>query len=390
MLPNLLLSHFIRPEGSLPMITSDRQYADVETRFELRRVPATRSIPAGLKVKWGSATRVLPARPSTWDAVKGALHPLTRAPRAHDVLIGRVAEMGRHTGLELDSGRKSRFYPGDVLGLVFGHRYATRQFLGDVPPLMSCYHILSQGGVCGRVLSAPPKFSDPTLIEPLGYWTARPGEIANLRDFAPEPLRDVPRTRTILVVGSSMDAGKSTTAASLVRGLTHAGRTVHAGKLTGTACVKDLNLMGDAGAVATLDFSQVGYASTSQESRESIELLCETIRSRLSAGRPDYLVLEIADGLTQRETRFVVDYFTRENLVDDICLAVHDALAAPTCIRLLEETWDLRPTVVSGVATISPLSTQELENMCEYPCLCAHELAQPEIVERLEAAVLQP
>lgn len=365
------------------MITGERQCAELESRFELQRVPAERLIPVGLKVKWGSATRVLPHRPVRWGDVRSRLLPLTRAPRAHDVLIARVVELNRHTGIELDSGRKSRFFPGDVLALVFGHRYATRQFLGDVPPLMRRYHILSQGGVCGRVLSAPSKFSEPTLVEPLGYWSDQ-GRIANLRDYAPQPISDAPRVRTILVVGSSMDAGKSTTAASLVRGLTHAGRVVHAGKLTGTACVKDLNLMADAGAVQTLDFSQAGFASTSQESRESIEQLCETIRSRLSAGGPDYLVLEIADGLTQRETRYVLDYFTQKGLVDDVALAVHDALAAPTCIDFLQREWDLQPIFVSGVATLSPLSTGELEAVCPFPCLSAGELQHPEVVQWLD------
>ena len=344
-----------------------------------------RSIPPGINVKWGSATRVVPDRAERWGTAAGRLLPFDRPPQAHDVFIGRVAEPGRHTGIELDSGRKARFQPGDLLGLVFGHRYATRQFLGDVPPLMPFYHILSQGGVCGRVLSAPPKFSAPTLVEPLGYWSTAEGRIANLRRYALPPLPDAPRVRTILVVGSSMDAGKSTTAAGLVRGLCHAGRTVHAGKITGTACVKDLNLMADAGAARTLDFSQIGYASTSQESRESIELLCRTMLSRLSAGSPDDVVLEVADGLMQRETRFVLDEFHRRQLVDHVCLAIHDAFAAPTCLNLLWEQWQIRPTLVSGVATISPLSTEELRAQCDVPCLSASELSRPDVVQWLDA-----
>ncbi|HHK42694.1 MAG TPA: hypothetical protein ENJ50_09780, partial [Planctomycetaceae bacterium] len=111
-----------------------------------------RPIAPNARVKWGSATRVLPNRPLTWNDVRRCLRPMSRAPKAHDVMIGRVVEMGRHTGLELDSGRKAKFFVGDLLGLVFGHRYATRQFLGEVPPLLNHYHILSQGGVCGRVV----------------------------------------------------------------------------------------------------------------------------------------------------------------------------------------------------------------------------------------------
>ena len=362
------------------MITGEPGSSFPDAPLPFERHPMQRPIAPNARVKWGSATRVLPNRPLTWNDVRRCLRPMSRAPKAHDVMIGRVVEMGRHTGLELDSGRKAKFFVGDLLGLVFGHRYATRQFLGEVPPLLNHYHILSQGGVCGRVVSAPPRFSDPTLIEPLGYFSTDAGQIANLRTFAKPPIADPPRIRTTLVVGSSMDAGKTTMAASVVHGLTAAGRTVHAGKLTGTACVKDLCFMSDAGAAKVLDFSQVGFASTSQESAAGIVSLCETIRTHLSQDDPDDLVLEIADGLNQRETRFVLDHFTQNGLVDHLFLAVHDALAAPTCIEFLHRTWGLEPAVVSGAATISPLSTDELRALCgEIPVRSALELASPDV-----------
>ena len=338
----------------------------------------------GVPIKWGSATRVVPDRPGRWRDVEPRLISPSRPPQPHDVLVAQVVQIGRHTGLELDTGRKAKFFPGDILGLVFGHRYATRQFLGDVPPLMDYYHILSQGGVCGRVLSAPPKFSEPTLVRPLGYWSVEADRVANLRDFTLQPVPNEQRPHTILVVGSSMDAGKSTTAASLIRGLCQAGMTVHAGKITGTACVKDLLLMADCGAAQTLDFSQVGYASTSQESRESIEHLCRTMVTHLSAEEPDYLVLEVADGINQRETRFVLDVFTRRGWLDDLVLAVHDALAAPTCIHLLQEGWGWEPTLVSGVATISPLSSHELRALCNVPCFSSNELAEGRALHLLD------
>lgn len=362
-----------------------RTHLGGESTWTLMREDASITIPGTTPVKWGSATRVLPNRPTRWGDAQSHLLPLTRAPRAHDVLLAQVVEVNRHTGIELDSGRKAKFYAGDILGLVFGHRYATRQFLGDVPPLMRHYHILSQGGVCGRVLSAPPKFSEPTLVRPLGYWRGPHGDPANLQDYALQPMSMSGRPpHTVVVVGSSMDAGKSTTAASLIRGLSRAGSRVHAGKITGTACVKDLNLMADSGALRVLDFSQIGYASTAQEPRESIAKLCQTMISHLSQGDPDFVVLEVADGITQRETRFVLDYLTQQGAIDDIVLAVHDALAAPTCVDLLHDGWSLTPTLVSGVATISPLSSHELRALCPLPCFSAEELADGAAIELLQ------
>ncbi len=331
-------------------------------------------------VHWGSLTASLPDRPARWGALRQRLVPVRRDPTAHDVLVARIAQIGRHSGIELDTGRKARFFVGDVIVGAFGNRYATKQFLGEVPKLQDTYDMLSQGGVIGRVLSAPAQFSEPTVLEPLGFLADADGVVINLRRFGLRPSpATARRVRTILMVGSSMDSGKTTMAASLIHGLAHAGCRVHAGKVTGTACVKDLNRMRDAGAARVVDFARVGFASTAGVAESELHDLAETLVSYLSLDDPDYLVLEIADGLIQRETRLLMDFFTARGLVDDVCLAVHDVMAAPAGLELLQTQWGVTPTVVSGAATASPLSTSELRSVTEIPCLTAQELSIPSV-----------
>ena len=329
------------------------------------------------RIKWGSVTRLLPDRPGLWADAEPMLGHVDRDPKPHDVMVGRIVVPGRHSGIEQDSGRKAKFYLGDLVGVVFGHRYATRQFEGDVPPRQPLYHMLSQAGVCGRVVSAANHMSEPTLIEPLGFLLDEQGQTANLSRYALKKRAGTPRVKTIVVVGSSMDAGKTRTAASIVHGLTIAGRRVNAGKLTGTSCAKDTNQMLDAGAVRVLDFNDAGFASTFREPEHVLAALCDVLISQLSADRPDYLVLEIADGVIQRETKALLSYLTAQSRVDHFCLAVHDALAGPTCVDLLRSQWTIEPTLLSGVATVSPLSTAEVAGLVDIPCLPADELAEP-------------
>ncbi len=100
---------------------------------------------------------------------------------------------------------------------------------------------------------------EPTLIQPLGYLVDEAGTIVNLQKRC--TTENLP---TIVVVGSSMDAGKTHTVSSIAHGLAAEGLTVNAGKLTGTACAKDPNRMRDAGAARVLDFNDFGFASTSR------------------------------------------------------------------------------------------------------------------------------
>ena len=335
---------------------------------------------ANARIRWGSVTKCLPWRAETLGEIRHRIQPMLLPPIAHDVMIAEVQSCGRHDSIELDSGRKSGFSVGDLVGVAFGNRYATAQFLGEVPGICDEYHMLSQGGVCGRVVSAPAGFGTPTVLKPLGYLANDRGLTINLREHAmivAAGNTNVPPV--ILVVGASMDAGKTTAASAVVRGLTRSGLHVNAGKLTGTACMKDLDMMFDAGAVKALDFNSVGFASTAKASSDELQEISEVLISNLSAGAPDFLVLEIADGIVQRETMMLLSLMKAQNQYQHVVLAVHDVLAAPTCINMLEENWGIVPTVVSGIATQSPLSTSELEMLTSCYCLSQQQLSSPEI-----------
>src|SRR4030081_1589581 len=54
--------------------------------------------------------------------------PVSAAPRSGDIALAKLEKIGKNTRLELADGRAANLHEGDTLAVVFGNRYATRQF----------------------------------------------------------------------------------------------------------------------------------------------------------------------------------------------------------------------------------------------------------------------
>jgi len=341
------------------------------------------------RIKWSYATHVLRDVPASEESLDLALAPL-EPPRAGDVAVAEVLEIGRHRRIEVTSKRATALFAGDLVGVVYGNRYATLQYEGAIPAGSETCHLLSVGGVCGEVVGMANRMEPPTLLRPLVYLTERSSRRVSLaRHGLPRLAHQVPRPETILVVGSSMDSGKTTTAASIVNGLVRAGVRVSAGKVTGTASAKDLLLMEDAGACAALDFTDAGYASTALCSREQLLDIFEILTSQLAAHCPDYTVLEVADGITQRETRMLLEIIGSRQLVDHVIYACSDCVSVAAGIRILRR-YPLRVAGVSGRVTMSPQMAQEARAEVDVPVLGLEELRSPRMLELFREREARP
>lgn len=187
---------------------------------------------------------------------------------------------------------------------------------------------------------------------------------------------------TILVVGASMDSGKTTAAYSVVHGLSQSGARVCAGKLTGTAAAKDLFLMEDAGAIKVLDFTDIGHSSTAKCNRQELWNIVTAIGSHLSILQPDYMVLEIADGLVQRETEMLLELLQEHQYIDYTVYTCNDSLGVQAGVQRLRQ-YDLNVVAVSGWAACSPLAAQEAQRHTDIPVLQPEELSDPRIADLL-------
>ncbi|MFD1656649.1 DUF1611 domain-containing protein, partial [Pseudonocardia alaniniphila] len=196
-------------------------------------------------------------------------------------------------------------------------------------------HLLTAGGVVGVVASAHVRRSEPTQLEVLGSLAGVSGVGLSMDDFAlpiPVPVSvggsggGGPELGTFVVVGSSMNAGKTTTAAALIRGWARAGLRVGAGKVTGSGSGKDRWMYEDAGAGEIVDFLDFGMASTFGYPLTRLVQTMVGIRDTLVARGASVVVLEIADGLLQAETRGLAQRLA--GFADGAVLAVADGLSA--------------------------------------------------------------
>jgi hypothetical protein len=311
-------------------------------------------------------------------------------PHAGDVVLARVLKLGQHGGIQRPDGRRANLFVGDEILVAYGDRYAPDQFEAEVPDNLGPTHLVAGGGLAGTVISAHAKMATPTLIEPLGLLT-NAGGVVTLKRCAPfkavdpqdaKTLRRVGKPLVIGVLGTSMNSGKTTTVASIVRGLTKAGLQVAAGKVTGTGACGDPMLFHDSGASRVLDFTDFGYGSTYRLGHEQVRALLVSLIDELAATGPDVIVVEVADGLYQGETaRLVKDPLFKAH-VDKVVFAAGEALGAVSG-QILLAAHGLAPVAISGMLTASPLAKREAAAALDVPVLDKDELASAAVADLL-------
>ncbi len=303
-------------------------------------------------------------------------------PRAGDLLLARILKLGHHAKLELANGRRAILYEGDEVVLVFADRYASDQFEARVPDRLGPCHLVAAGGIAARCLSRHDRSRRPTEIAPVGLLADAAGRPLAIRRFAPLSLSRrwpaaVPADRppTIAVLGTAMNAGKTTTVASLVRGLRRCGLRVGTAKVTGTGAGGDRWACLDAGADPALDFTDFGFPSTHRlPATVHQSLLAGLLEAHRRAGS-EAVVVEIADGLLFEETATLVTSPLFRRAIDGILLAAADAMGALGAVQWLAAR-DLVPLAIGGRVTASPLARRELESALGLPVVDVAEIAE--------------
>jgi hypothetical protein len=329
-------------------------------------------------VKCGYATRAVPLERMA------RMVPMSGAPRIGDLVAGEVLSVGKNTRLEVRREVQLDLFPGDVVVGAFGNRYATDQFEGYVPqgPVEVC-DLLSVGGVFGEVASRHASMASPTRLRVLGLVADQEGRPINQRQFGLSSVSYAGSApEVILVVGSAMNSGKTTTGGTLSRVLSRAGYRVGAAKVTGTAAGRDGRFYESCGARPVLDFTSVGYPSTYMLDQEELLALYRVLLSQLQASGLDYIVLEIADGILQRETRMLLESRTLRDTVDHAFFASSDSFSAEYGVRWLRQ-YGLPLRAIGGAVTQSPLASQEAEELTGMPCLGVERIMDGTLRETL-------
>jgi hypothetical protein len=318
-------------------------------------------------IKYGFTTRAVPLK----EMAK--VTPMYAPPRIGDLVLAEVQDLGRHNRMEIRTGLTMSLFPGDYIVGAFGNRYATDQYEAYVPlrPVEEC-DLISVGGVCGEVASQHVSMVDPTRLRIVGLVSDKDDRPINQRTFGLPPHavgeRLESNAEVILVLGSSMNSGKTTTAGTLARALSRANFSVAAGKITGTAAGKDGRFYEACGAKPVLDFTSAGYPSTYMLAIDELLGVYKSILGKLQASNPDYIILEIADGVFQRETRMLLESAEFRQSADHVFFAAGDSLSAESGVRLVRE-YGLPLRATAGSVTQSPLASREAEEVLGMPCM---------------------
>ncbi len=301
----------------------------------------------------------------------------SHTPKMGDVAIFKVLLPNGAYILD-QTGVKCDIFEDDYVMLAFGSRYATSQLEGYVPesPVTTC-QLLGRGGVAGvlKSLNGTNK-KVPSELLLVGYATNYYGEVINtikaeeLSLFSPLTVN----TKVILSIGSTMDSGKTTTAAYLCGGLSKAGYKSAYIKLTGTAFPKDARFVHDRGADFATDFTQFGYPSTFLcEKEELLDLYQSLVNIAQATVAPDYIVVEIADGILQRETHMLLNDKRFMSTVHQVIFSCGDSLSVLSGLQVLEGM-NIHPFAVSGLFTASDLLVQETKALVSKPILTLGDL----------------
>jgi hypothetical protein len=297
---------------------------------------------------------------------------LDRAPQVGDVVYAQVKRIGQHSEIENKSGRIHRINDGKKGIFVFGNRYAPDFYEGFVPDLAHGEHdLLARSGVIGKVAHKNSVTQDPTKVRLLGFVCDENGTVLNTRDHSlikPNlTVKKKSRSKMILVVGTSMNSGKSTAAAACTWALTTMGYDVRASKITGTASLQDILHMQDVGANIVSDFTHFGFPSTYMLDNADVLRIFDHLDLKYANNPKNYWVVEVADGILQREAGMLLRSESVRSRIHRLVFAAHDAFGAVGGISILKNEFELVPDAVSGVCSGSPLALRELNEYSDIP-----------------------
>ena len=307
---------------------------------------------------FGSLTRTSPLPDSDFE-VRG----IDRGRwRTGDYVVGEVlSRPGSNTELELPAGRMVAAGAGDLVVGALGRRAATLEATGDWRAVGEDLRMeaLTAAALFGRCTSRSSRLAPLMSLTYRGH-VVYGGERATMRQFAPAAPERLPALPpVVLIVGTSMSAGKTTAARVLIRLLRRHGLAVAAAKLSGAGRYRDVLSMGDVGADPIFDFVDAGLPSTVVPT----DVYRSAIRGVL--GR-----LAEADVAVVETGASPMEPYNAEAAMDELGDAVRCVVACatdPYAVIGLIRAFDRRPDMVAGMATSTDAGVRLVASLAEAP-----------------------
>lgn len=292
---------------------------------------------------YGSLARIADFKNSNFDVTKLDRSAWATGDYVEGEVIGTPSRLYR---IEDRTGHMIQVEPGDWVIGALGQRAATLEGVGGWADITADGHMhaLTSAALIGYYTSFSTLFPEPMELVYRGH-LCRDGKKVCMRDFAIRSDAHAFNVPTLLLFGSSMSAGKTTTGRRVCKELDRAGMYIIGAKLTGAGRYRDILSYLKNGAREIYDFVDVGLPSTvvpEQDFRTAIRPLLNHINDR----KPDLLVVEAgASPLEPYNGEALVD-----ELGDNIVCTVLCA-SDPYSVVGVQQAFGVTPDLVTGPAT---------------------------------------
>jgi len=308
------------------------------------------------------------------------IEPLARERWGNGDYVGGelLAGQGVPYLVENPQGRMVEAVAGDLLIGALGRRAATLEATGDWESVEADLRLqsLTPAGIFGRLTSRAVALTSIPTLAYRGH-VMREGRPCRMADFVVAPQGEAPLSPVVLIIGTSMDAGKTVAAKAIVRRLKDRGLRVAGAKLTGVARYRDILAMSDAGADVIADFIDGGLPSTVVDEQSYTRAL-RIVMQMLAHERPDVIVVEAGASPLEPYNGSIAIRELGEHVRCTVLCA-----SDPYAVVGVMSAFQTRPDLVSGRATSTDAAIALVEKLTGIPALNLLDPRSGEALERL-------
>lgn len=266
--------------------------------------------------------------------------------------------------LELPSGRMRGVIGGEWIIGALGERFATLEATGSWQEVGDDLkmNVLTAAGLMGKLTSKSAFI--PNMMEVIykGH-LFRKGQKLSMDQFVTESPEIPFNTPVVLFVGTSMSAGKTTSARIVTNLFKLAGYKVVGAKLAGAGRYKDILAIKDVGADVILDFVDVGLPSSICH-RDLYKEKLSQLMNKIAAVEADIAIIELgASPLEPYNGDLAIE--TLRRFIKCIILSASD----PYAVYGLMKAFDIVPDIVSGIASNTLAGIKMVERLCNVKAL---------------------
>lgn len=260
--------------------------------------------------------------------------------------------------VEQPSGRMAPVLEGDIVIGALGKRAATVDAVGSWEAIEKDgrLHALTAGGLFGKLTSQSHLKPSLMMLDYKGH-VVRKGSKVCMQHFIEKTDPVELNIPVIMLIGTSMSAGKTTSGRIIIHELKRLGFKVVAAKFTGAGRYRDILSYADAGAETIFDFIDVGLPSTVCD-KQLFEERMKILMSKIAATNADIMIAELgASPLEPYNGSSAMKLL--ENKISMTVLSAMD----PYAVLGIEKAFGMKPDLITGPAVNTEAGIALLEKL---------------------------